>query len=228
MLRIPFSVGEFFAVFAAYNEAVWPAQLVLLAAALAAVAAALLRSTNAGRWAAGILGALWIWSGAAYHILHFARINPAAIAFGSLFILQGILFVAWGTVGGRLSFMRQRGPRRAVGWLVVAYALVIYPLWTALTGHPWMASPTFGAPCPTVIFTFGLLLLAASAPWWLVVIPVAWAVVGSSAALTLGVPQDAGLLVGALLYLGFELNLRRQAARRTRHDPVPPASARPA
>jgi hypothetical protein len=46
---VPFSSDEFFAVFAAYNTAVWPAQLVLTAAAAVAIALAFRRSATADR-----------------------------------------------------------------------------------------------------------------------------------------------------------------------------------
>jgi hypothetical protein len=51
------------------------------------------------------------------------------------------------------------------------------------------------APCPVTLFTFGLLLLARGpVAWWLLVIPVAWSLVGGSAAFLLHVPQDWVLL----------------------------------
>ena len=41
----------------------------------------------------GSLAAMWIWTGVSYHGLFFAPINPLALAFGALFVVQGILFV---------------------------------------------------------------------------------------------------------------------------------------
>lgn len=65
--------------------------------------------------------------------------------------------------------------------------------------------PLFGiAPCPTTIFTIGILLLG---PWhvarWLLLIPVLWTIIGGSAALLLNVPQDYGLLAAFLAVLAF-------------------------
>lgn len=43
---------------------------------------------------------------------------------------------------------------------LVAYAMVIHPVIGILVGHTWPAMPMLGiAPCPTTIFTIGLLLL---------------------------------------------------------------------
>ena len=48
--------------------------------------------------------------------------------------------------------------------------------------HSYPGAPTFGiTPCPVTLFTFGLLLLATTpVPWLLLVIPVAWSLVGGS------------------------------------------------
>jgi hypothetical protein len=56
------------------------------------------------------------------------------------------------------------------------------------------------APCPTTIFTFGILMLAAGPlPLWLAAIPVIWAGIGGTAAVLLNVPEDLGLLVAGVL-----------------------------
>jgi hypothetical protein len=57
-------------------------------------------------------------------------------------------------------------------------------------------------PCPTTIFTIGLLFwVARPLPLRLLVIPLLWAFVGSSAVILLGVVQDVGLLASGLLGL---------------------------
>lgn len=68
-------------------------------------------------------------------------------------------------------------------------AMVVYPLLGALFGHAYMESPTFGLPCPTTIFTFGLLMfLVEPFPRLIFAVPILWAAVGSLAAFRLGVP----------------------------------------
>ncbi len=203
MPTVPFSSDEFFGVFAAYNAAVWPVQPVLLAAAVVGVALVIRQTETASRATAAFLALLWIWTGVAYHLIHFRSINPAAVAFGVLFVLQGVLFVWWGLVRRRLSFRPTWDVRGLLAAAILVYAVAIYPLLGWLTGHPYMASPTFGAPCPIVIYTFGLLLLAWPVPAGLLIIPVLWAVVGSSAVVAFGVLQDAGLLASALVVLGY-------------------------
>jgi hypothetical protein len=56
------------------------------------------------------------------------------------------------------------------------------------------------APCPTTIFTFGILLWTIKkVPAYLLVIPFLWSIVGISAAINLRVPQDYGLVVAGFL-----------------------------
>lgn len=76
-------------------------------------------------------------------------------------------------------------------------------------------------PCPTVIFTFGVLLLAKPRlPFWLFVIPAVWAVIGGSAAILLDVRED-WMLFGALTgWIAIEAT--RYLSARHRHLPKNP------
>jgi hypothetical protein len=60
-------------------------------------------------------------------------------------------------------------------------------------------------PCPTTIFTLGLLLFAAPpVPRIAFLVPLLWAAVGSVAAVSLGVVEDFGLLAaGAVGIVAF-------------------------
>jgi hypothetical protein len=210
MFDVPFSSAEFFAVFAAYNEFIWPAQVLLISAAAGTIVLTFRQSGASQRWVAGFLTILWLWTGIVYHLLHFRDINPAAVAFGILFALQALLFLGWGVVLNRLSFAPVAIARRVLAGAILAYALIVYPLLGSLTGHTYMASPTFGAPCPAVIYTFGILLLARQVPLWLLIIPLLWAVIGTSAVFAFGVLQDIGLFASAVLVIAMLSAERRR------------------
>jgi hypothetical protein len=104
---------------------------------------------------------------------------------------------------------------------------VLYPLLGIASGHAYPRAPTFGVtPCPTAIFTFGVLLLAQGAvPARLLVLPTLWAAVGVSAAVQLGVREDLGLAAAAVLAAGFLYVERRSGVRgpsaRGRAAPAP-------
>ena len=209
---MPFDTDQFFDVFRRYNEAVWPAQLLLyLVAAVALVSAWRGGSEGGSRRASVALASLWFWMGLVYHIGFFRAINPAALAFGAAFVLQGGLFLWYGARKTALVFRRPAGVSGAAALALVGYALVIYPVLGAALGHRYPASPTFGLPCPTTIFTLGLLLSAERrAPWPIFLIPLVWTAVGTVAALQLGVPEDfglagAGIVTLAVLISGLRL-----------------------
>jgi hypothetical protein len=207
----PFSADQFFDAFVRYNEAVWPAQILLVALAVAAVVLAFVRPLWHGRAIGAILGALWVWMGGAYHWSFFAGINPAATLFGAAFVVEGVL-LAWlvGRSGG-LRFEPRRDAPGIAGGLLLAYALAIYPVLSIAQGHAYPAQPTFGLPCSTTIFTIGLLLWARPrAPWVLFIVPVAWSVVASSAVRLFGVWEDAMLPVAGVVAMAFVIWGRRR------------------
>ena len=80
--------------------------------------------------------------------------------------------------------------------LFVAYTDAV-GLWT---GHRYPAAPMFGiTPCPVTLFTLGLFLLTTRpVPVRLLASPLAWSLVGGSAAFLLHVPQDWPLLASGL------------------------------
>jgi hypothetical protein len=135
-----------------------------------------------------------------YHLTHFRPINPAAVAFGVVFIAQGALLAWLGAWRGRLAFVLHADAVGVTGGLLVLYALAAYPALGHLLGHRYPAVPTFGTPCPTTIFTFGLFLwLRPQAPRIVVAIPALWTVVGVAAAMRLGMREDFGLVAAGVL-----------------------------
>jgi hypothetical protein len=146
-----------------------------------------------------VLAALWLWGGLVYHATYFTSINPAAWGFAALFVGESGLLAWYGLRQRRMAFGTATGRARGLGIGLALYALV-YPALNILAGHTYPASPTFGVPCPTGIFTVGLLLTTANRPPIPVVVaPVLWAVIGGSAALVLGVATDYVLLACSVL-----------------------------
>lgn len=199
-MKLPFTKAQFLGVFAAYNEAIWPAQIVFYALGIAFVILTLARRPPGGRPASLFLAAMWAWMGIGYHLLFFRAINPPALLFAVLFLLQAAAFTAHALARGGLPPRFTPGVRGIAGLALIGYSLVVYPLIGVLLGHGYPACPLFGvAPCPSAIFTFGLLLWSErKVPLYLIVLPFLWALIGSSAAVTLGIGEDIGLLVAGL------------------------------
>jgi hypothetical protein len=206
---LPFTHAQFISVFARYNANVWPAQLVAYGLALAMVLAILRPSVRGDRFVAGALAAMWLWTGIAYHAVHFSTINKAALLFGALFLVQSVLLLRAGQAG-RLRFAFSGSAGAWLGAALIVYASVGYPLVGLWAGLRYPELPMFGiTPCPLTLFTFGLLLVSRPpVPLSLAAIPVIWSLIGGSAALLLQVPQDWPLLLAGLCVVPIVLQNR--------------------
>lgn len=203
-MQLPFTNEQFFSVFRLYNSTVWPAQVFLVLLAVLAIVFIALRRPWSGAAVSAILALLWVWLGAAYHLAFFARINPVAYGFGALSIAGGLLFAWHGVICRRFEFAFDGSFRTGLGIALLAFALVVYPLWSTLAGHGYPELPTFGLPCPTTIFTIGVLALASGARLRAVLaVPILWSLVGGQAAFLLDVKPDLGLLVAGVVAVGL-------------------------
>lgn len=160
LITFPFTQEQFLNVFAQYNGAVFPLQIVFMILGIAALGLAIKKSTVSDRIILLILSFFWLWMGIVYHILFFSSINPLAYVFGVLFIVEAVLLLYFGVMKKQAGFSLTQNSYALIGLLFIAYALIIYPLIGTYLGHGYPRLPTFGLPCPTTIFTFGIFLLA--------------------------------------------------------------------
>ena len=203
-MQLPFTVEQFLKVFETYNDSIWPFQIVLYLLAFIAVTVIMMKTKNSGKVAMSILVMLWAWMGLVYHIFYFSAINRAALVFGILFLIQSLIFFHFGVTGDRIQLKSNSRLPGIAALAFVAYALVLYPFISHSTGHTYPGTPTFGVPCPTTIFTFGILLYCVNRiPWYVMLIPYLWTVVGFSAALNLSMHEDFGLVVAGAVFWGI-------------------------
>lgn len=204
-MRLPFTHEQFLAVFAAYNTAWWPAELVLWLLSIFAVWRLYRHAAGASALLSVVLALHWGWAGAVYHMAYFRPINPAAAAFGLLFLVESFLLLWKGVFRSRLTFAPSSSAWGRVGGVLFGYAL-LYPIVGILTGLRYPALPSFGVPCPTTILTAGALLHAPRISIRQVApIPIAWSAIGGSAAFLLGIPGDFVLLLAGALVLLYIL-----------------------
>lgn len=207
---MPFTRSEFVQVFAAYNQAIWPLQVIAALLGLVAIALLFWRPAWADRVVAAILSMLWLLTGAGYHWFFFAAINDVAYAFGGLFILAAILILVEGAVRNRIQFAFVPGFRSWLAMGFIIYSFVLYPLIGLFATHPYPETPLFGVvPCPTAIFTLALLMLSEHPrPLLLAAVPLIWSVTGGSAAILLDVPQDFALFAALPAWMAGYLTRR--------------------
>ena len=189
-------------------------QAVLVLLAILAIILSIRKINRSDEIISIILGFFWLWIGIVYHIIFFTSINKAAYFFGALYIIQGLLFLYVGGLRSKLSFKSHPNSHGIVGSLFILYALIIYPGLGYFFGHVYPKNPTFGLPCPTTIFTFGILLWTdKKIPKYVLAIPLIWSIIGFGAAVSLGVREDYGLLIAGLL--GSILIIIRDRSRKS-------------
>jgi hypothetical protein len=196
-MQLPFTREQFFDLFVAYNETLWHAALALWIASAVIVGLQLSAARPSGRWISALLVVHWAWSALAYHVAFFTRINPAAWLFAALFLGQAVLFFHVGVVQRRVSFAPCSTAWALLAWGLIGYSLA-YPAINAIDHLSLLRIPTFGLPCPTTIFTAGVLMLTTSRSWSLSIVPVMWSAIGGSAAFLLGVHADLALPMAGL------------------------------
>ncbi|MGE5796790.1 MAG: DUF6064 family protein, partial [Ignavibacteria bacterium] len=144
-MKLPFTADQFLEIFKSYNESIFPIQIIFYL--IAAIALFLLFSNaDKSRIISLMLSFFWLWIGIVYHIIFFSKINKAAYLFGSLFILQGIIFFIYGIVSNKLIFRYNKNTLNKAGIIFISYALIIYPVLGYFLGRSYPYSITIGLP----------------------------------------------------------------------------------
>jgi hypothetical protein len=199
-------VAQFFGMFAQANTAVWPVHVVWYAAAIAAMLLAVRPVRGSSRAIAGFMAAYFVWLAIVFFGIYYTPLNDHSPAYAVMFALGGALFLFAGVIRRDLELQPKWDALGIIGGVFMLYALA-YPVIDALTGHVFPAAPVFGvAPCPSAIFTVGLLLWTRPGmPIYVLVVPLIWLMAQAPAdALAMGVVADVarvpfGAVAAALL-----------------------------
>lgn len=179
-----FSQRSHYRLIALYNEAVWPAHLLALAAGLAMIGCVARPRPHTSRLALLVLAAAWAWVGWAYHLERYADINTAGPWFALAFGVQALLlcFMALRSHGAAPAGMQKQVALGLSGMAVLGYPLLVLG-----SGRGWNQAEVFGiAPDPTAVATLGMLLACRAHPlYWL--IPLAWCAVSGATLMELRV-----------------------------------------
>ena len=179
-----FSQRSYYRLIGLYNEAIWPAHLLALAAGLAVIACIARPGPRTRRSALLVLAVAWAWVAWAYHLQRYADINTAgpwfALAFGAQAPL--LCFMALRLQGAAPARMQKQ-----VALGLAGLAVIGYPLLALGGGRGWSQAEVFGiAPDPTAVATLAILLACRGhLVAWL--IPLAWCAVSGATLMELRV-----------------------------------------
>ena len=193
---------------ATYNASIWPAQLV--AAVFGIGLTVLVASTgNGARKVAYLgLGLCWLFVAVAFHHGDYTAINWMAHLYALLFIVQGILLIAFGLLSRQSPINGSPRDFNRIAVCAILIALVAVPATGLIEGHTWNQLDYFGvAPDSTVLVTVGFLLAARrGSRWWLLIIPVIWILISFVHSWPLGMFHGLVLLLLLLGYLTYFLS----------------------
>jgi hypothetical protein len=209
----PLSLEQMLSVFQTYNVAIWPMQVLAYVLGCLAAFLAIKPIRYSSRLVAAVLSFYWLWIGVVFYVFFWAPSYPAAYALAPIIVLQGAVFMVVGVLRPRLSFRFLPSIYGLVGALVVAYAMVGYPVVGYFLGHVYPRTAPFGlVPCPTTLFTFGLLLWTDKpVPKYVLLVPFL-AAIGAVQAISIGVWEDIGLVIAGLVGTGLILYRDRASA----------------
>lgn len=222
---MPFTTEQFMEVFRSYNTAIKPLQFLMTMLAIVCIGGLIRKDRFSVSGSLLILSIMWLVNGIGYHIMFFSKVNPLAKVFGAGFILEAVALMVMAVMSIRRPQVELSMARRIAGWVMVFYGMIIYSVIGWLLGHRYPAAPMFGvAPCPTVIYSLGLLLILPKKIFLPVfIIPLLWVAIGSFAAFKFGMMEDLGLLMAGLttLYFLFDKNSLRSEAGVSQKSDLP-------
>jgi hypothetical protein len=160
-----FSPPVYWRLLARYQQALWPAQALAIAAGLALLALTA-RSAAARPWLAGLLlAAAWAVTGWAFHWQRYAEIFLAAPWLAAGCWLQALLLAACAPM--QTPPQRPAGVAQRAGLGLMAVAVLAYPLLPVAAGQGWLRAEVFGLmPEPTALATLGWLLANGGLATW--------------------------------------------------------------
>lgn len=187
----PFDAEVLASSYRLYNSALWPAQAVALAVALAALWLCVSPGRHGARLLGGVLAAAWLWCGAVFFLGHMASLDFLAPVYGWAFVAEAALLL-WLLVWRPAAFRVGSDLPGMVPYGLAVLAVFGLPLLSGLGEAGFAAARIIGlAPGPTVVFTLALLpLWQGRGIWLLLPIPLLWSGVAAVTGWALGVVES--------------------------------------
>jgi len=212
-MDIPFTTEQFFQVITDYNITFFPVQILIVFLGIICLVLILSGKSYKDKLFGSYIGMLWLWIGIMYHLAFFTSINKAAYIFGILFILQGLVVLYETFRGDKLKFQFKGYTMDYIAYFFLIFAIIIYPILLYFLENSIYTTITLGLPCPSTIFTFGFFMMTTiKFPKYLLIIPLIWTIIGTSAAFNFGVYPDYVMLIAAVIAVIYLLRRKNKNA----------------
>lgn len=212
-MNIPFTTEQFFQVITDYNITFFPIQILIVFLGIICLILIHTGKSYKDKLIGSYIGMLWSWIGIMYHLAFFTSINKAAYIFGILFILQGLVVLYETFRGDKLKFQFKGHAVDYIAYILLIFAIIIYPILLYFLENSIYTTITLGLPCPSTILTFGFFMMTSrNFPKFLLIIPVIWTIIGTSAAFNFGVYPDYMMLIAAIVAVIYLLGRKNKNA----------------
>ena len=196
---LSFSLEEFLLVLESYNLDIWPLQIIAYVLILLVFFISLKPTKYSAKILSVILSLFWFFTGIVFCFIYWAPSHIFGYFFGICCTVQGLLFL-YSIFRSNATIGSPDKTHTLIGILFIAYAMIGYQVLGYYLDHIY---PKFFAvglvPCPTTIFTLGILLIInKSIPIKYFVIPLLISLGGFLAAYN-GIYEDIGLIIAGIL-----------------------------
>lgn len=143
-----------------YNEAIFPMQIIVLAAAFVLIYFLFSKpGPKTSKMVKAYLSFTFIWNGIMFFLI-FGKDLPGKFLGIPLFILLGIL-IGWDLFANKIEFKLPETIWQKYLTYLLVFCSFLYPLIGYAFGHYYPKACTFGVtPCPTTVFALALLTAA--------------------------------------------------------------------
>ena len=209
---LSFKTSEFFPVLEQYNQDFWPLQVLAFVLALAIVLLSVKNTKWKTRVIFSLLAFFWLWTGLVFCLLYWGPNYIYAYFFALIFTIQGGFFIKQ-SIQPSFNFTFKIGFRSTIALLLLVYAMLGYQILGIALDHIYPRFFSVGlVPCPTIIFTLGLFLLAnKKIPNYLLILQIIGAF-SLVIAVFSGIYEDIGVLIAGIVAIILILPKRPKTA----------------
>ena len=189
------TLEQLFEAVAQFNELLFPAQWAAMIIAIAAVVFVFIKKSFSNALIIGVAILFFLLSALAFWLPAGIQGYNNGYLYTALFLMQAVFLLSAG-VEDELHFKFEAKAISIIGFLVVIYALIGYPLVGLAIGRSYPAlifSPLF--PCPLNIWLMGMLLMTEKpVPRYTLILPFIWGLIGIMWT-ALGVTEDIAVIL---------------------------------
>ena len=192
---LSFSLEEFLLVLESYNLDIWPIQIIAYALILIILFVSLKPAKYSSIIILAVLSFFWLFNGIVFCFIYWAPSHIFGYIFGIFCTVQGLLFL-YSLIRSDIKIVPPNKTYLLIGMLFFLYSMIGYQLFGYYLDHIYPKFFPVGlVPCPTTIFTLGLLIIInTKIPIKYIAIPLIISLGGLLAAYN-GIYEDIGLII---------------------------------